>query len=295
MRLCVYGIFQLFLVLCFSVPAIAGDRYFYRKAGKAYYCVRPQAPMEGCYIICNQSNVTRINGFTCVTQQQVDVWLSQVQVTTTKSRQDPCCDPATGSGGCIEPPRVLHSTCHCDDHKTWPISRDPGPLKTVCKPRTFYEAIDEITGTIPVPQLCAEKQEYYDFRGKTLKYPCRDADLSGTECEDCELDDCKGECKVATCEVYQRRIDCKLRCVKCDREGKLLIAIRRRAKSTDPLRADVFIGKVGKVDFPEYPTNLVVLRNRTQAEIRRHLQNNTIDLSAIAASGSSNTDLIAAL
>ncbi len=75
--------------------------------------------------------------------------------------------------------------------------------------------------------------------------------------------------------------------------GSLLIAVRTAPKGNQ-LVADVYIGKAGHGKFPEYPTNLVVIRGRTQDEIRKLLQNPTIDFQTIIAA-SQATDLISQL
>ncbi len=272
----------------------AGNRYFYHQGRNAYYCERPETYTNGCYVVCDEPNVVKINGFPVISTANANQLCQGAaqrgpMVGTPPSPgvvhptppSDDCCPPTIG-GNCL--PRII-DPCHCvGDKNVTKICFEPGTLQTVCKTTRFYKAIGTIEGTIPVPQICVTAKEVYKFRPRTLEFDCKDAQCDDVDCKDL---DCKDHlCKVQSCEVYERVENCDATCKMCPRKGTLVIAIRANGHT-----ADVFIGKAGKASFPEYPRNLVVVQNRSQAEIRRLLQNNAIDFGTII-SGSATDNLL---
>lgn len=264
----------------------ASDRYFFCKDGKAYYCSPPASFSEGCYIVRDNTNVVRVDSFPVVSTVRADEMIADCQPSVSQTlpptTQSECCDGGTYDD-CL--PRLTRS-CHCDlSCKPTKITGTQGELKITSKAKPFYDGIGMIDGTIPVPQMCATSEEEYLFRSKLLSYDCGKGAEVGCP-EGCNPANCPhGRCEVRTCEVYEKKENCKVTCELCDREGKLIIAVRAGQKV-----ADVIIGKVGKADFPEYPENMVVIRGRTEAEIRRLLKNPNIKFEEIVRN-SSTTDL----
>ena len=186
------------------------------------------------------------------------------------------CSPGTSGGDCW--PSLLRK-CHCRVQGTpVPISGTKGTLQVDCKSEYFYRGIEPREAKVPVPQICVNARERYDFRPITLEYDCKDAHCPNLKCDfgSAACNDC---CKVSTCEVYQCVTDCELECELVIREGTVLIAVRRRPVGGQ-LVADVVIGREGKIDFPAYPENTVILRAATAAQIKARL-GITVNLASI--------------
>lgn len=80
-----------------------------------------------------------------------------------------------------------------------------------------------------------------------------------------------------------------------DRPGPLLLGIRTERDASGERVFDVFIGRIGKSTFPEYPTNLVVIRGRPEAEVRDLLDLPAAFSFATDVEYLSDTDLISHL
>ncbi|MEM1070841.1 MAG: hypothetical protein AAGI63_18190 [Planctomycetota bacterium] len=257
-------------VLVSTNLADAGNRYFYAKDGKAYYCVQPQTYSAGCYIVCDDAKVVRINQYPTITTHHADAMISS------------CCEPVTNTVHCGPAkhhclPHVVDS-CHCKVHgDPVPITGTQGPIKTYCDSKTFYRGIEPCEATVPVPRICVNAEEQYKFQPIELKFDCKDAHCPDL---DCNFEHCKDDCcKVKTCEVYECVTNCRLECKTVPESGTVLIAVRR-VKVGGQFVADVVIGKEGKMDFGAYPENTVILQAATQAQIEQHLKLD-VDLSQI--------------
>lgn len=272
------------LVSGLTSAAKGADRYFYYDGQKGYYCEKPKVYREGCYVVRDETNVVRVNGYPVMSSGRAD------SLCGSTPPQDDCPCPPTG-GDCY--PRLI-SPCNCPGAPTsTPISFDYGQPKVVCDKTYFYDGIGVIKGTIPVPQICVTAKETFKFRPRVLKYDCTDADIaSGEGCDgvDCDHANCGDKyCEVKSCEVYCKVENCEKTCKLCPREGELLIAIRKGGKL-----ADVFIGQPGAAFYPEYPRNLLVLKASSEARVRDKLKNPNISFADII-SGSTSNDLIASL
>ena len=266
-------------------------KYFYAASGKTKYCERPKTWSEGYYVLCDRAGVVKIDGYPVISSSAAKGRLANATtVVTRSSSDDPCgCGPIPSIlSGCPNPP-VLGGGCHCPLKSVeTPITGSPGKLNVVRTTTSYYIAIGEIEGTIPVPQYKAVVSDSYDFRPLALAYPCADAATTiGIAAN------CTGSCTVAACEVFRKTATCTIKCDQAPRTGKLVIAVQSTKDASGNLLADVFIGTKGKqLNFPEYPANLVVLRNRKQAEVQNLLKNPAISLQQIVNANSNQTDLV---
>lgn len=260
------------LVIVTTSVASAQSKYFYSHNGKAYYCVQPQSYMEGCYVVCDDTKVVRVNGYPTISSHRAEELKSACCGSTTPHTVQ--CGPTTPN--CL--PRLAHK-CHCTaPGEPVPITGEQGPLETYCDAKSFYRGIEEREATVPVPQICVNAHERYNFRPLTLEFDCKDADCPDLKCD---FEKCGHDCCVVkTCEVYQCVTDCKLECKLLPQEGTVLIAVRR-AQVNGKYVADVVIGRAGKMDFGAYPENTVILQAATEAQIRSAI-NLVVDLSTIA-------------
>ncbi len=261
------GLVAILMLSCLG-RADAGDRYFIYDGSAGRYCDQPTTYTENCYVVRDEPNVVRVNGYPVMHSSRANALCHEPAVV---AKPSDCCGTSPSSDQCL--PHLL-KRCRCPGKPTnTPIGGKTGRLQEKCDKEYFYKTICEIQGTIPVPIICVTATEKYEFRPKTLDFDCDDPAAPGEGCEDVECDhsDCQGPCRVASCEVYNKKEYCEKRCELCPREEKLLLAVRRDGKT-----ADVFIGRVGANSFPEYPTNLAVIRNRSEAAIRTLLRNPNI-------------------
>jgi hypothetical protein len=238
--------------------AAAQTRYFYYTDSTAYYCQPPVTYVQGCYIVHDNPGVVAINSYPTITPARCEEIIQSCGSTVH-------CGP-TGGHHCY--PSLLHR-CHCHVPGTpIPITGTPGRLKTTCESEKFYRGIEPRDATIPVPEICVNARERYDFRHITLDYDCKQADCPELNCDFSKCyNDC---CKVRTCEVYQCVIDCHMECKLVKRTGPVLIAVRAR-QVAGQFVADVVIGRDGKAAFGAYPENTVILQAATRSEIKNRL------------------------
>lgn len=271
-----------------TIPALSSaEQYVFIDGSQATFCGKPSAPSSNYYIVRDDPNVVRVNGYTVISSSRANALCSGKTVTNPPASE--CCGTSPAAHDCL-PHRV--ASCHCDSSSPEiPITGRQGKLTEKCTVNRFYDAIGVITGTIPVPVICTTAEETYLFKPKLLAYDCNDPAASEPDCADANCDDadCNTACQVKSCEVYAKKDECKKTCEMCDRTGQLLIAIRRGGT-----RADVFIGAVGKPSFPEYPENLAVIKNRTEADIKRLLRNPAISFADITAK-STTQDLLSVI
>lgn len=248
------------------VPQLsAADRYFYSRGGEAYYCKQPVRYSEGCYIVRDNTDVVRVDQYPVISNARAVQMIQSVAPVDSAS----CCPEADIPVNCVDPPQLAQS-CRCSEKcPTVPISRPFKGLRSNTISRSFYKTIGTFEGTIPVPEIEIVKSDAYDFRAKKLSYDC---EQSGEH-------QCTSDCVVKACEVFQKREVCEKRCEMRERSGPLLIAVRTETAPGGGAIIDVFIGNVGASAFPEYPTNLAVLKGRDIQFLRDKLGLPNFDLS----------------
>ncbi len=276
-----------FLLATASV-ADAGNRYFYWNNGKAYYCNPPAVYTSGCYVVCEDASVVKINGYPTISAHEADMRIASYAETSSRSvvaRESVADKDDSHCGGHQDPHHCIPRTvrvCDCSyEGEPQEITGTKGKLKTNCDLKRFYKAIDIYEAPcVPVPEFCIVATERYDFKEVTLEYPCKDAECKELECDFCDCEENDRVCEIATCEVYQCVTDCELECKIMKRPGKVVIAVREPANEDDTLVADVVIGKVGKQDFDAYKENTVILEAATAEQIKEAI-GLEIDLSKV--------------
>lgn len=295
----------IFTLLCgISVCSFsfAGDRYFYRQGQQGYYCDQPPVYRQGCYIVCDRPGIVKIGDYPTITTNEADrhcttcshsVMVSQ----TTISAVNSCCGTTLPTSGDCWPSLVSQCRCNANGNPEKAPESVQGSLKVVINPgSSFYEAIIVIQGNVPVPQICVDKSDSYQFGPLTLNYNCAAELQANGQAAECNPALCATPCTVKTCEVTSRVAKCNAACVMCDTKGPLVLAIRRDRISGQRV-ADVFIGKEGHAaEFSAYPSTMRVLAEVTGTTINQRLKlsaTEAVNLDTIATNPNPQTDLFA--
>ena len=235
------------LTLVVAVDSVASAQLFRRRSARATASA-PRQPVQ------------RAPGTAAVSpSDSAPATIAAQPATRVSNSADHDCD-TTSILSCL--PKLV-SSCHCTDCTEENVTgTPPGKLKVVCNTTTFYEKCLKFKGTIPVPYVSIDKSEVYHFRPTTLCYDCEGKCPDGTDCkEDCH-DKCNDKCKVASCELFKKTYKCDKQCELRSQTGSLWACLRR-----DSQTVDVYIGP-NNTDFPEYPSNLVVLTSGSESQFQ---------------------------
>ncbi len=297
----------LFIAAFATQSAEARQRYFYCHNGQAYYCQQPEKVTVGCYAVCEDSSVVKIEGFPTITPQLCEqkVLAAGTPTMTIASAprgvdsvlSDPdltCCSGTPGDTPCTLGHECPHQfpdkknlqPCHClSEWDTEDIKGEIGKLNMHCEKVSFYAGIGRVNATVPVPQICRIESEEYRFKSTTISFDCNAPGMKEADCDDvkCKTFNHCQRCELRACEICQRASRCVQFCELKDRMGEVVIAVRRGSKDTDPLRADVVIGYKGNhnMDLHAYPENMVLLQNATEEEIKNQLKLPALSLQKI--------------
>ena len=204
-RVCVLA-FPVFLSLAATLSG--ADRYLYCDGTKAYYCKRPAKYVEGCYVVRDDSNVVRVDGYPVISSSKAT---TMVQAYATPASQPvsvlnpiaACCDGApAGDCKCKDldcEPKL--SPANCEYTGTTEKEKIPyeiiGKIPLRTSSTNCYEKVEEFTYNALVPEILCTTQECVEI---------------GTKKIECEVDECKPGCSFTVCVPVNKCITKKVEC-----------------------------------------------------------------------------------